>query len=376
MAQGEQPTWRKFVMEAQTTGGLPPAPTSLVTAPTPLPGASHISPQFDVIETLPEERKDLLRKLRQRATDAHLLIPPFEQIRELSMAKIEAANAVNTLVSHPQDFGRGLSETDPLVIAAKKHLDKMVADFERLQALQTIRAASFQSASAAVANVEAWLKSGRPGNTTLEPVEVDVPKPAKGENGLLDQIETRRRRVRELRADLHRLASAPFPSSYAKQRMRGMIEALAQRGQPDVSLLIEHDGDIVWPTKRVKVDVLNAQPGAIGFAEIPDMLAIDAWRNKEAMLAKLDAEINTEADDRSALTHEAREKAEAEVMGDLLDIERQEAALCWAAMDERLPIEFRADCDPRAILGVGLVVVPRATELPPTSTGLSWPWRP
>ena len=45
-----------------------------------------------------------------------------------------------------------------------------------------------------------------------------------------------------------------------------------------------------------------------------------------ALLARLDALISEEADDPAALTHEARQKAEAEVMGDLLAVERDEAA--------------------------------------------------
>ena len=53
-----------------------------------------------------------------------------------------------------------------------------------------------------------------------------------------------------------------------------------------------------------------------------------------ALLARLDALISEEADDPAALTHEARQKAEAEVMGDLLAVERDEAALVAGAVTE------------------------------------------
>jgi hypothetical protein len=36
----------------------------------------------------------------------------------------------------------------------------------------------------------------------------------------------------------------------------------------------------------------------------------------------------------------------------LLAVERDEAALVWRAMDERLPVEHRADCAPQSILQV------------------------
>jgi hypothetical protein len=353
---------------------LTPAPIIGVTAPTSFslpPGP----PQHDVIEWLPEERKDLFRKLRQRATDAHRLIPEFEQIREASMAKIDAANSLKRLTDHPQDFGRGLSETDPLAVAAQKHLDKMTADYKRLTGLQEVRTAAWQAASQALAACEAWLRDGRPHGTVLEDFDGPEPMLAKGESGLLDAVENRRRRGRELKADLHRIRSAPFPSSYCKAQMRAEIEALAMRGAPDVTNLIEHDGKIIWPTLRVQVQVLNATPGAIGFVEMLDTVAMDAWRHKSELIAALDDEINTEADDPAALTHEARQKAEAEVMGDLLDVERQEAALTWLAQSQALPVEFRPDCSPLAILQVQLITVPRATEMPGTSPGLSWPMR-
>jgi hypothetical protein len=51
-------------------------------------------------------------------------------------------------------------------------------------------------------------------------------KLVKGETSLIDAIENRRRRVRELKADLHRIRSAPFPSSHAKAQMRAQVEQL------------------------------------------------------------------------------------------------------------------------------------------------------
>ena len=87
---------------------------------------------------------------------------------------------------------------------------------------------------------------------------------------------------------------------------------------------------------------------------------------KSALIAALDREISTEADDKAALSHEAREKAEAEVQGDLLAVERDEAALVWSAMEQNLPVEHRADCSPLAILQCRLITAPHAAP-PPSS---------
>ena len=110
------------------------------------------------------------------------------------------------------------------------------------------------------------LKHGKPANCVLEPVEIEPAMLNNGES-ITDAIERLRRRGRELRADLHRIASAPYPSSYAKQRMRAIVEALAQEGTPDVASLIEHDRVIGWPQARLTSQVYNVPnaQGAVAF---------------------------------------------------------------------------------------------------------------
>ena len=62
----------------------------------------------------------------------------------------------------------------------------------------------WQSATQAAANVENYLKSGRPAGTQLEDVDVPV-KLAKGESNWLDAVANRQRRAKEIKADLHRV---------------------------------------------------------------------------------------------------------------------------------------------------------------------------
>jgi len=374
MATRPDEGWRRFVLEQANATGFQPGPITEAAAPAPFSADYHTAPSFDVIDLLPEERKDLFRKLRQHRADAHRLIPEFETVRAASLARVDAENAVKGLTDHPQNSGRGLPETDPLVVTAKKHFDRMAAEFTRLQELQATRSAAFQSASAALSNVETWLKSGRPGSTTLEAVEIEPPpKLAKGEAGLLDQIEARRRRVRELRADLHRIASAPYPSSHTRAKIRQEAEGLALLGTPIVSNVIEHDASIIWPTMRVQSEV-HGERRSLAFSEQLHALALFAWMFKDALIAALDREIANESDDANALSHEQRQQAEAETMSDLLATERIEAALTWAAMEQGLPVEFRSDISVLAILGIELRTVPRG-ETPETSAGYSWPWR-
>jgi hypothetical protein len=65
----------------------------------------------------------------------------------------------------------------------------------------------------------------------LQDHEIEVVKLNKNET-VTDAIERYRRRRRELRADQRRIQSAPYPSSYAKQRMRARASAINLRIVP------------------------------------------------------------------------------------------------------------------------------------------------
>jgi len=137
--------------------------------------------------------------------------------------------------------------------------------------------------------------------------------------------------------------------------MRDQIEILATRGAPTVSLLIEHaDREVVWPVQNLRANVFNTGTPAIGYAEAPDTLAVLAWLHKDALIKRFDAE----ADDKAALSIEAREPQAAEIQGDLLAVERDKAALVWPALAQGLPTEHRSDCHPLAILGAELRTLP------------------
>lgn len=330
----------------------------------------HTRPDFDLIELLPPAAAEKLRTLRQRSLDLHAIIPPFEEVRQASIARSEAASALRRLTDHQQLGGFNLPQSAPQVVAAQRTLDKATATFEELQARQAARSAAWQAASAVPANIETWLRDGRPQAAALEDIETPAVKLNKGE-GLLDAVARLQRRARELKADQRRIEAAPWPSTHARAKMRAEIEQLSQRGAPDVSLLIEMDRSVVWPTQRVQSEVHGTEQRAIAFTETLDALAIVAWLHKDALIAALDREIGSEADDKSALTPEQREIAEAEVMADLLDIERQEAALTWRALSEKLPVEFRSGIAPQAVLGLNVVTKPNGHQ-EPTSWMHGW----
>jgi hypothetical protein len=116
----------------------------------------------------------------------------------------------------------------------------------------------------------------------------------------------------------------------------------------------------------------NTEVPALAVAELEAAVPLLVWLHKDALIRRLDVEIDAEADDKAALTLEARQKAEAEVMGDLLAVERDEAVLVWQAQSQNLPVEHRADCSPLAILQCRLVTAPPVNASPGSSPGHSW----
>ena len=96
------------------------------------------------------------------------------------------------------------------------------------------------------------------------------------------------------------------------------------------------------------------------------------WLHKDALIKRLDAALTAESDDAAALTHEMRQQQEAEVQGDLLAVERDEAALMFKAWAEGLPVMPRADIDPVAVLAVELVNAPAVNEQRGSTPGWSF----
>jgi hypothetical protein len=384
MTRREDEGWRRHVVEQMlprldanagpAATGLTPGPITEAAAPTPLAGAFHTQPSFDPIELLPPAAADKLRMLRDRCSEKRAAMIPHSELQEAITKRTLAEQNLRRLQAHSQDHGFGLPPTDARVVAAEQQVARTSDNARRVQERSEKLAAAWRAASAPVAAVDDFLRFGVPGGTELQDHETEVPL-AKGEASLLDQIEARRRRVRELKSDLHRVASAPFPSAHARAKIRQEVEALAQIGAPVVSYVIEHDAatSTIWPMRRMQSEVIAAER-ALAFAEVPDTLALFAWLHKEALIAALDREISTESDDAASLSHEDRAVRIAEIQGDVDAVEYAESALVFKAWTEGLACEHRADCSPCAILGIELRTVPRG-ETPATSPGYSWPMR-
>ena len=218
-------------------------------------------------------------------------------------------------------------------------------------------------ASSTLAAVEQWLRERRDG-TVFE----DCEGPALRDAPIMDAIAGCRRRVDELKANLVAIHNAPFPSAHCKRQARAMVDELAQRGAVSVAQLVARDGPLEFPREMLRVTVANAPAGATGFGEVINPVALVAWIHREALLARIDAEIDALCgDDKAALSPADRERRTSEVASPLLDAERQEAAAVWAAIEQSMPVSFRAGTAPLAILQCRLGAAPHANPSPGSS---------
>ncbi|WP_438275644.1 hypothetical protein [Nitrobacter sp.] len=155
-------------------------------------------------------------------------------------------------------------------------------------------------------------------------------------------IEKRRRRIRELLADIGRVDAAPISTKAAKQQAREEVKKLAERGRPAVHKLLEDRGGIGWPQRKI---------GFAGMIDLfeTDSLAVMAFALEESLIAAVEREIDEVGGAADSLTDDERFNRFDKLFDKLLAAEREEEALIAAA---DFDVQRRSDADPRAVLGI------------------------
>ena len=294
------------------------------------------------ITKLPLGAQHKLERLRRQARELHAVLALVTQdLHDQRHLAQEAERFKAELRSGgSRAMGKTYAESHPLVVAEQKKIDAARAEISRLSELAETRSARWSAAANFIRHAEEFLATAGPfEQVALSPVQT------KGRESILDALETRRRRIRELRADLAQVRAAPVPSSVAKSLMLKEIDALAAKGAPDVTRLVDMRGaaGIVWPKAFV----------SYGEDRHPlDVLAVLAWLFRDQMVKRLDAEISECADDKSALTDMQLAEREAQIERDMLANEREEEGLIEALEAEGAVIDRRVDASPVAVLGI------------------------
>ena len=168
-------------------------------------------------------------------------------------------------------------------------------------------------------------------------------------------VEAVRQTILELRADLHATRSAPLYSSVAKAAIRASIAKHAGDCPLNVGHIIE-GAPVQWPTVLTRGKLfghvaMEAAPPIAGFAQSRtiDTFAVLCWLAGEAIAERMDAEVDSMADDTLALSPDERAEREAALLAQILELERIEETFIE---DGGTEVARRPDHDPRAVLGL------------------------
>ncbi len=289
--------------------------------------------KFDAVDALPLAAAAKLSRLRELVDDRH---GAAMGARERLGAVREERQKLQGTISATRNM-RGYQNAE--------HLAKLEADLRQLDAKMRKASEAYDERSArwtavnrVVQRIEAYV-GDLPTGVTIEPYAGPAPQirstPA-------DAIAMTRARIEDLRAQMVAVQTAPLPAADQVKRAVAQIDEMAARGEP----LLQPDGGIEWPTEYVQMMVTGA-PAAVS-REMIDAPALLAWLHRDALRKKITALINEQADDEAAVAPADRPPRLAELRANLLTVERLECAAVEMANTD----DYRADCDPRAILGL------------------------
>jgi hypothetical protein len=344
--------FRRFTNEASTAAPAE-ARSGIIRGPQ---GTQFSAVLLDQSDPLPAPARARLTSLQTRHDDARMISRSLsERKQELIPERQRWAIRLSQLQGR-DGVSRPVGDEHPAVREAQAKVEALDREMQALQGRIDDAAAMRQLLGSIVSNCENWIKQLTP-DVKVEVAKVMAPKLAKGETAL-EAIERIRVQLAELRADKAETLAAPIPSSTAKAIMRRQVAELAAKGRPNVDGLIEGAEEITWPMQQ--------RQGALGgHVQLPDGsravvvrsddarprdgFALTCWLLEDALVKRLEREIDEASDDGAALTDEARAKKINQIDQRALECEYAEVLLIAAANDAA---DFRPDTDPRALLQV------------------------
>jgi hypothetical protein len=138
-----------------------------------------------------------------------------------------------------------------------------------------------------------------------------------------------------------------YPAATTQAIVRRFVEGLASRGQPNFQPTIDEARDPALPASNHTLLTGEVIPGV-------DVAAFLAWAAKDRLLDVMLAALAdaTKGDDRPALDQKQRATREAELLGQSLELQRQEEQSIVEAEQIGIEIGRRPDVDCRAVLGL------------------------
>jgi len=161
-------------------------------------------------------------------------------------------------------------------------------------------------------------------------------------------VAAQRAEISRIKREIEDVEAAPLPLDNVLATARAEVAKEAARGKVRVELDSERrDLHLVWPTRKVNAEASRDNPYLPATAVDAAALACRFFRDE--VLADVEASIRVQYEGIPlALTPSEKRKRLRELKATLLEAERIESEALWQIGNGG----FRADTDPRAILGV------------------------
>lgn len=162
---------------------------------------------------------------------------------------------------------------------------------------------------------------------------------------------SKRAEITSLKADLAERDSAPARADTVKRLLRADIDSAARRGALHVDTGGEGTPSIRWPTVAIPAAPLRSEgPNVV---RVIDAEALICRLYGDRIIEEVEAAVDA-AYQQVEVALDPHEKAREtkRLKAAILEAERLECAAIWQLHEQGEPLDFRADTDPRAVLGV------------------------
>lgn len=295
------------------------------------------------------------RVLGQRSIASAAVAELSQQLRDLRDQRNEVARHVKYATDPRFGGASRLSDDDLALRSEKQHIDELDARIARISVLLDEQSAISGHAGSLVRRVEEFLHAAHP-DCSITDRSSALPAIKRGE-AIVDAIESRRRRVRELIAERASVESAPIPAALAKKLAREQVDKLAERGRINVGPLLAAGDPFKFAATIGLVKIPQIGAGSIDTIDVEATLA---WLHRDVLVAAIDAEIDRQSDDAHALDGRQRAARLEQIARDQLAAEREECELIEVAREQGITVTHRSDIDVRALLGVETQLVAEA----------------
>jgi hypothetical protein len=328
--EGSHESEARLARIQQRPGERPASSGPVVVERTPAP---HKSTLADIADALPPAARRRLLDLRTASSNAHALA---------SVASENANKARVALNRLKQAPGRDSDE-------ARAALRRAEGDLAAAVNAQTSASDRWSNVGTLKRSVEEWMDDTTTARERITECVVKAPKIPEGEAAAM--IGAAREKASKLKRQRDTVAMAPLPSADVKSACERWLDAVAEQAKPDVLGMVEDRTDVPsFPTDPSYAGTY----GPIGetLQRTPSTLGLLALVNREGLLRVLHDAVDESADDKAALTPQAKAEKIESLSAAILQAERDECALIEVAAASGREYHHRAEVDPRAYLQV------------------------